>query len=187
MAAKREKTRRRIVEAAYQAFYEGGFDRSGVDAIAEAAGITKRTLYDHFASKDLLIAAVLDHQNELVLAGLQRWADKQADSPGSFAAQLFDDLDTWVLSAEPWLGSGFTRAAMELACLPGHPARAAASNHKRAVENRISERLSALGDAEHVGHAKVLMILLEGAMALCLIHQSAEPIAAARKSAIAIF
>ena len=34
-----------------------------VDAMAEAAGVTKRTLYYHFESKDALVAAVLDHQH----------------------------------------------------------------------------------------------------------------------------
>jgi len=36
-------TRQRIIDAAYEQFYKEGFARSGVDAIARSAGLTKRT------------------------------------------------------------------------------------------------------------------------------------------------
>jgi AcrR family transcriptional regulator len=58
-------TRQRILESAYRLFYREGFQRSGVDAVAEATGVTKRTLYNHFPSKDALIAAVLEAQADL--------------------------------------------------------------------------------------------------------------------------
>jgi len=43
-----------------------------MDAIAEAAGITKRTLYYHYESKNALLAAVLDVQHEIMLSRIQR-------------------------------------------------------------------------------------------------------------------
>jgi len=46
----------RIIRAARELFYLHGLHSVGVDAIAEAAGTNKMTLYRHFASKDLLIA-----------------------------------------------------------------------------------------------------------------------------------
>ena len=51
-------TRKRIVDAATKLFYAEGIGRVSVDAVAEKAGLTKRTLYYHFASKDDLIASV---------------------------------------------------------------------------------------------------------------------------------
>jgi AcrR family transcriptional regulator len=54
-----DETRRLILENAYQLFYRHGFARVAVDAIAARAGVTKRTLYYHFRSKDDLLAAVL--------------------------------------------------------------------------------------------------------------------------------
>ena len=53
-----ERTRRRILDAAYELFYRKGFARVGVDEMAAFAGLTKRTLYYHFKSKDELLAAV---------------------------------------------------------------------------------------------------------------------------------
>jgi AcrR family transcriptional regulator len=51
--------RKRILAAARALFYRHGIHVVGVDAIAEAAGTNKMTLYRHFASKDVLIAACL--------------------------------------------------------------------------------------------------------------------------------
>jgi len=47
-----ERSRRRILDAAYELFYRKGYSRVGVDEIAAFAGLTKRTLYYHFESKD---------------------------------------------------------------------------------------------------------------------------------------
>ena len=62
------QTRRRILDAAYREFRRKGFVRVNVDEIAAASRITKRTLYAHFRSKDVLLAAALQAQIELVEA-----------------------------------------------------------------------------------------------------------------------
>src|SRR5689334_19742626 len=53
-------TRQQIVAAADELFYAEGLRSVGVDAIAARAGVTKKTLYYHFRSKDELIAAYLE-------------------------------------------------------------------------------------------------------------------------------
>jgi AcrR family transcriptional regulator len=58
MARDSSKTRRRLIAAADGLFYGQGIRAVGVDAVAEAAGVTKRTLYYHFASKDDPIAPI---------------------------------------------------------------------------------------------------------------------------------
>ena len=50
----------RILAAADKLFYEQGIRAVGVDTIAARAGVSKRTLYNHFPSKDDLIAAYLN-------------------------------------------------------------------------------------------------------------------------------
>jgi TetR/AcrR family transcriptional regulator of autoinduction and epiphytic fitness len=54
------KKRRSIVEAGIQAFQEEGYDNTSMDWIAELAGASKRTVYNHFASKELLFEAVVE-------------------------------------------------------------------------------------------------------------------------------
>ena len=57
--APRLPPRERIVKAARDLFYARGVRAVGVDAIAEAAGSNKTTLYRHFDSKDELVAECL--------------------------------------------------------------------------------------------------------------------------------
>jgi len=167
-----KETKRRIIDAAYGLFYERGFARIGVDDIAEAAGVTKRTLYYHFDSKDALIAAVLEVQNELMLTRIQRWARRASGNPATVVEKLFAEFAAW--ARQPgWRGSGFTRAAMEFAHLPGHPARVAARRHKAAVESWLAEELSGnrAGAARQL--ARQIMLLIEGCHSLILIHGDA--------------
>ena len=135
-----DDTRRRIVNAAYEFFYREGFARANVDAIAETAGVTKRTLYNHFESKDALVAAVLDLQHELMLSRVDRWAARARGDAAAFVALLFAELASW--SAKPgWLGSGFSRITMELADLPATP-RAPRRTGTRRRWRRASRRSS---------------------------------------------
>jgi AcrR family transcriptional regulator len=169
MAKQAEKTRRRILDAAYGLFYKGGFARAGVDAIAEAAGVTKRTLYYHFHSKDELLAAVLDAQHELVLTRIQRWAQRARGDPRTLVEILFAEYAAWA-KKPGFQGSGFTRAAMELADLPGHPARTAARRHKAAVEGWLAEQFAQNGIGPSRDLARDVMLLIEGCHSLILIH-----------------
>lgn len=92
-------TRRKILEAACRLFYRDGFARVGVEEIAAAAGLTKRTLYDHFSSKDKLLRAIPDLQHELSLARTRGWSGPEAAEPRAMVARLFEALGDWM--AEP--------------------------------------------------------------------------------------
>lgn len=168
-------TRARINAAAYALFYRKGFQRTSLDEVAAKAGVTKRTLYYHVRSKDELAGAMLAHQHEFVLAEMARWLGGESDA-GRLVARLFERVASW---AEPaakgrWTGSGFTRMAMELADLPGHPARVATRRHKGAVQAELARRLARCGVRDAQRTAAQLQMLLEGAMALILIHGDAR-------------
>lgn len=169
MARSAHQTKKQILTAAYGLLYREGFARVSVDAIAEASGVTKRTLYYHFESKDALVAAVLAFQHDYALRQIQGWADETATTPLEFVDTLFERMTLW--ASEPkWLGSGFTRITMELADLPGHPARRAASRHKAEVENWMAGRFLALGVRDAEETARQITLLVEGCLSLILIH-----------------
>jgi AcrR family transcriptional regulator len=180
-------TRRRILETAYELFYRKGFARVGVDVVAERAGVTKRTLYYHFRSKDALLAAVLEFHHEMALARIQRWSARLAGDVEAMIDALFADLADW--AARPrWAGAGFTRLVMELADLPGHPARAIARRHKAAVEQWLAGELARRDVADAALRARDIVLLLEGSMILLLIHGDrgyAEAAARAAKRLVA--
>ena len=162
-------TRRRILDAAYEQFYRKGFARVSVDEVAAAAKVTKRTLYYHFKSKDDLLTSVLDLHHEMALARVRKHESRYAGDPDHFIDTLFSELTKW--SAKPgWAGAGFTRLAMELADLPGHPARAVARRHKSALEDWYAELFSKQRIKLPKERARELALLAEGATALILIH-----------------
>src|ERR1700754_2882276 len=78
-------TRDRIISAASKLFYSEGIRAVSVDAVAEKAGLTKRTLYYHFRSKDDLIAAYLDARDQPNIALFKRWF---SEAEGVLAAKV---------------------------------------------------------------------------------------------------
>jgi AcrR family transcriptional regulator len=169
MTKSADTTKERILQAAYELFYQKGFARVGVDLIAEKAGVTKRTLYNHFKSKDHLLADVVRFHHELALTRIQRWGNKLADELHPMLDSLFSQLADW--AAKPrWAGTGFTRIVMELADLPGHPARAIASGHKTAVEKWLASEFAARKVVSPDQCARRVALLIEGCMTLMLIH-----------------
>ena len=140
-----------------------------VDEVAGAAKITKRTLYYHFKSKDELLASVLELHHELAVARIRKYEGRYAGDADQFIDTLFSELAKW--STKPgWSGAGFTRLVMELADLPGHPARAVARRHKSAVEDWYAELFSKARISLPKERARELALLAEGATALILIH-----------------
>ena len=177
------ETRQRVLDAAYSLFWRQGFLRVSMDDIAARAGITKRALYQHFQSKDDLIAAALAHCSELAIQRLRgfRRPTKWAEWIDSF----FTELSDW--AAKPrWSGGGFTRVVVELADLRGHPARAIARQHKLAVERWLTEALAAARVVSPRDHAREVMLLMEGAMVLMLIHGDRGYAQAAARAAKAL-
>src|SRR5947208_7432605 len=82
--------RERILAAASDLFYRHGIRAVGVEAIAEAAGTNKMTLYRHFASKDELVAEYL-RQSANVADGC--WERFGQAHPGDALAQLWAWLE----------------------------------------------------------------------------------------------
>jgi AcrR family transcriptional regulator len=58
-SGKRERTRIRLIEAAAELAGQHGYETLALEAVAEKAGVTRRTIYDHFRDKDDLIVAVI--------------------------------------------------------------------------------------------------------------------------------
>jgi AcrR family transcriptional regulator len=179
---RRSDNRDRILDTAYQLFYERGFSRISMDAVAARAGITKRTLYNHFDSKDALFGEMLNRQSSLAIERIRSWATRQDGSAADFVATIFERLAQWS-SKKRWEGSGFTRLALELVDLPGHPARAAARRHKAVIEQVLSEELRRRGLKRAEAAARSLMLLTEGATILTLIHGDRAYIDAAAEAA----
>ena len=180
-----EQTRRRVLEAAYELFRRQGYNRVTMDDIAKAAELTKRTLYHHFNSKDQLLADVLESQHHLALQAFRTFGDNLSGSAETIVEAMFQDLAVWA-DRPRWAGSGFTRLVIELADLPGHPARLIARRHKAQLEKCFAELLARSGVGRPNELARAVWLLSEGAISLILIHGDRGYSAAASEAAITL-
>lgn len=177
-----EPTRARILKAAAKLYYSEGIRSVSVDAVAEQAGVTKRTLYYHFRSKDDLIAAYLDARDQPNLKAFARWFQ---DTKGNLPAKTEGIFVNLAKSARhpSWKGCGFLRTAGELAGMPGHPAMKIGARHKTNVESWLAGVMSDGGVRNANVLARQIMILLDGAFSTALVHRDAAYIEAAGRAA----
>jgi AcrR family transcriptional regulator len=173
------------MDAAYLLFRQRGYTRVNVDEISAAAGVTKRTLYSHFRSKDALLESVLEAQHAMAFTAFQTFGKNLTGSPEAIVRSYFQELRRW--SQKPrFAGSGFTRLAMELADLPGHPARRISSKHKKLLEEHLVEVLDKAGLPNANKRGRQIWILSEGVIALAVIHGDKTYCTVAEDAALAL-
>lgn len=164
-----EATAARIIAAAEALFYEHGLRSVSVDAIAERAGVTKRTLYNHFQSKDALIAAYLEARDSATVERYRAWLGDPGRPLPERVAGMFAALANHARNPR-WRGCGFTRAAVELAGQPGHPAVLMAARHKTRFAAWLERELGAGGARYPRPLALHIAMIIKGAIAYMLIH-----------------
>jgi AcrR family transcriptional regulator len=147
--------------AAADLFYRQGIRAVGVDAIAEAAGTNKMTLYRHFSSKDELVAEYLRQ-----MAGMANecWAGYELRRPGDALAQLrlwLKDMADHAADRDE-RGCPVANAAIELA-EKDHPVRPVIERLKIDYRKRLVQLCRAAGLREPEALADELHLVLEGA------------------------
>src|SRR5688572_8197036 len=153
--------RERILTAAADLFYRNGIRAVGVDAIAEAAGTNKMTLYRHFTSKDELVAEYLRQSARGEAKG---WDCLQARYPGDPLAQLrawLNEMFEHIVSGDA-RGCPLANAAVELPD-KDHPARRVIEECKVAARAKVIALCRAAGLEDPDFLADELNLMLEGA------------------------
>ena len=147
----------RLLDVAGELFYREGINTVGVARVAEVAGVTKKTLYDCFGSKDALVTRYLQQRH-------RRWWNhlehrlRTATAPRALA--LFDAyFDHPELNTSR--GCAFLNAAAELP--PDHPALDVIRHHKTAVRQRLADLVAETTTDPTL--AETLFLALEGATA----------------------
>jgi AcrR family transcriptional regulator len=153
--------RERILAAASDLFHKQGIRGVGVEAIAEAAGTNKMTLYRYFDSKDELIAAWV---RGMVTQKEDEWTDLMAKHPEDPQGLLQD----WSRRTAAKLklleerGSALGNALAELPD-PDHPARRVIQEYKVREHKRVVRLCRAAGFVNPTLAANLFSMLLEGA------------------------
>jgi len=165
----------RIVAAADKLFYEQGIRAVGVDAIADAAGVSKRTLYNYYPAKDDLIAAYLTGRFAKHLV-------PPSDAPAREQILGYFDRIGAMVADGSFRGCPYVNAVSELADRK-HPAAGIAIQFKEQRRQWYRELLERLGVRNPEALATQIQLLAEGAIATALVRGDPAAARAARDAA----
>jgi AcrR family transcriptional regulator len=159
--------RDRILAIATRLFYRHGIRSIGVNTVIAEAEVAKTTLYEHFRSKDELIAQCLHRLDERYFRWFVDEVERRAEDPMQRLLAMFEIYDEWFQSAD-FRGCAFINAAVELAD-NDHPATAAITHHKRRARALIERLARDAGFADPTAVSEHLTLLMEGAIITALV------------------
>jgi TetR/AcrR family transcriptional regulator, mexJK operon transcriptional repressor len=140
-----ELKRQAIVAAAVQLFARDGFDRTSVDAIADTAGVSKRTIYNHYGDKETLFLAVVTEMYDLLIGTVVELMDKYlTDVPADAVEQ---NLVSFACDAAMLAARSPERAAMIRLMMmeaPYFPELRRTQMRPQTITGAIAQRLTVL-------------------------------------------
>jgi AcrR family transcriptional regulator len=163
----------RILETADRLFYGQGIRAVGVDTIAAEIGISKRTLYNHFPSKDDLVVAYLSRR--------LKPAPPSDRPPLEQILGAFDRLERTIATGV-FRGCPFVNAVAELK-EPAHAANRIALAFKEQRRQWFQGLLEQLGIKDAEPLSLQLQLLTDGAIAAAIVRNDPAVAAAARAAA----
>lgn len=159
----------RLLATTESLVYRDGIHGTGVDAIVKASGVSRKTVYAHFGSKDVLVEAALRARHDRWM----HWFRTRTLATGQDAAArllgMFDVLTTWFIDPG-YHGCAFLNAAGEIGD-PESAIRMLAKEHKADLLVFIQETASGLDLplAARDALARQWLILIDGAIAVAMV------------------
>ncbi|MDF3147569.1 MULTISPECIES: TetR/AcrR family transcriptional regulator [unclassified Streptomyces] len=154
-------TKDRLLDAAAELFYRDGVS-IGVEALCRTAGVSKRSMYQLFASKDEVLAASLERRLPAYEAQLVP-GSQETGTPRERILHVFERLEA--ASAEPaYQGCPYLAALVELKD-PEHPASVVARAAKEGLQGYFRAQAEQGGARDPELLARQLMLVFDGASA----------------------
>jgi AcrR family transcriptional regulator len=155
------QTRDRLIEAAVRRFYRDGFRSVGIDQILTDVGISKTAFYKHFESKEDLMIAALEVQNDWLQSTFRTMVRERGRTPVEQLHALFDVVEI-LIESDDFHGCIFVNASMEFP-LQHEPAHVLASQSKKAIEDFVHILAVDARASNPRGLAQELCLVMEGA------------------------
>lgn len=152
-----------ILASSLSLFYRQGFHATGVDLLSHEAGVTKKTLYRHYPSKDALIEAALALRHTQFMAKMRAFVDAAPTEQRPLA--YIDFIASWVRE-DGFCGCAFINAAAEFASSDAPPHQQAAK-HKQEIQAYLKDLCVAGGISQPELIAEQLFVLGEGMIVAC--------------------
>jgi AcrR family transcriptional regulator len=154
-------TRQRLIDAAVRRFYRDGFRNVGVDQILTDVGISKTAFYKHFESKEDLMLAALEVQNDWLQDKFRQMVRERGGPSARGQLRALFDVVEQIIESDDFQGCIFVNVSMEFPLLH-EPAHQAAARSKEAIETFVHELAVEAGAAEPQALAQELCLIMEG-------------------------
>lgn len=152
--------RDRVLHDAGDLFYREGINATGVNRVAEQLGVSKRTLYELFGSKDALVAEALRLLDVPSREQFTAGAEALSEDPVVQLAGIFTVVERWT-GTDGFRGCPFLNAAAELAD-PDHPVHPVVHEHKEQLRLWMERRAREGRLRRPKALSQQLMLLLDG-------------------------
>ncbi len=188
MERERKKTgsskREQLIKTALELFAKNGIHATGIDTIVEQSGVTKKTLYAHFRSKEELVLAVLRQYDGLARNEFMRCVESGGKTPRARLLAVFDFAERWFQQSN-FYGCLFINTIGEYSD-NDTPIRQICKEYKKLVKGYIRELCQQAGATDPQGLAEELALLLEGATVTAQVSQNAKTAKIAKRVAKAL-
>lgn len=151
-----------VIDAAITLFKKNGINATGVDRIIDEAKVSKKTLYNHFKTKDELVLAALRKDDELGRNALMGYASSASDDPLQQVLAIFDFYTLWFNSPN-FSGCLFTNSAPEIS-EDNISGKRVCAEHKMLIQQFIERLLVKAGLCDAKALATKINLLLEGSI-----------------------
>lgn len=170
----------RLLDAASVLFVKEGIRAVGIDRILSEADVARASLYQAFGSKDALVVAYLDREDESSRTAYARQAARVQDPLDRIL--LAFDLAAKGVKRRSYRGCLFLNALTEFPEVR-HPVHRAVGRHRDWLAGTWADALTAAGVADPGPTVARLMLLYDGGLAGSKSARSAEPVRQAREMA----
>ena len=169
------------MKSALALFAKNGIHATGIDAIVEHSGVTKKTLYAHFVSKEELVVAVLRQYDELARNEIKREVENGGKTAKGRLLAVFDFAEKW-FQQDDFYGCVFINTIGEFSDKSA-PIRQVCQEYKKLLKRYIQELCEQAGASNPQGLAEELGMLLEGATVTAQISQNPKAARIAKRVA----
>ena len=164
--------REKILWTAHELFYREGIRATGIDRVIAQAGVSKVTLYRHFASKNDLIAAYFDYRHKLWIDWFISALERSPKNPQFVLEPVMLAVKEWFLH-DDYRGCAFINGVVELGgVMPW--IEEISLRHKQDMENAIANLLPATEQGMAMAQAAAMAV--DGAIIRAQIQKSPETV-----------
>ena len=170
-----------LINTAITLFCERGYHATGIDLLLETAGVSKKTMYQHFRSKEELIYAALRQYDGVFRNNFMKAVEEAGETPQEKLVAIFDVAENW-FGENNFFGCMFINAIGEYSEKKS-PVREISKQFKQLMWSYVADLAKDAGAKNYQELADELCLLLEGAIVTAQVSDKPQAAKTAKKIA----